>query len=1794
MPGEPELPFKTVKILLPQGKDVLSVNVKTDKKIMLNGSFNIEPGQKPVPLTYGYETDKHPLEESPEILPYNTLLKNQQDRNQKNQTIYSSSKPFPGKLYDSIGVQVFRGYRILTLNLYPVQYIPKTGEIYYFKEMDITIETRNAESCELFRGLEKDEDAVRRSVDNPETTNTYRKKTKNVQRSSFVNPSDNYDYVIITNNALNNSNGSYTFQDLADFKNSHGIATTVVTVENILNESSYWETNPLFNDTQAVIRNFIIDAYLNWGIEYVLLGGDDEIIPHRGFYVDEGLYWDEDIPSDLYYACLDGSFNYDNDNYWGEINDGLNYDENDLFAEVYVGRAPVDSTDELSNFVFKTLSYEKSDDDYLRNVRMVGENLDWAVSGGDYKDEIRNGSSEYGYKTAGIPEEYNVSTLYDRDGVWQKSAVINVIKNGVHIINHIGHADVNSVMKMTNNDVKNLENNKYFFGYSQGCYAGSFDNRNSDGDYISDCIVEDFVTNSNGSFAFIANSRYGWGSYYDTNGPSQHFDREFFDALFGEDIRELGKANQDSKEDTIGFISDPVIRWCYYEINLFGDPTVRIKDAEKPEHDIEVRSIDAPSHGLPNETITVRAGIYNNGQNTENVTIELAVNNITVNSTTISNMINDTYQEACFNWTPNTNAVYDLCAYAEFVPNENVTDNNMANTTVIVGPDIAVNSISAPGYIEVNTTGIINATIINPGLINESNVTLDFIVNDAIIDNVSVSILSGTSVEVTFNWTAMTEGSYNIMIYAEPVADEYFATNNLLNKSILVVAIKGHINVAVVDSWGTDSHDSAVWDEINMHWYNYGDYVVSIDYISLNKENIIYSDIVNSGADVLMISDAWDSGIYNPNCNWEFTDDEINAINQYINDGHGLIGTGGTLCAYAPNNMKLASLFGLNPSSVGIWAGDFSQNFNLIYQENLLFTNIPNPYSTNIPWTVTGLTVTSGVKVANSTDNKAIIVEYNNVYASIYFTHIPEFIYRSNKYDRQIVYNSFVWAAMNYVRPFHDVAVTRFQTPAYLEIGKNAYINATIKNNGVSNENITVNLTLNNTTINTTTISLKKNSSQKIVFNWTSEVEGGYNIGIIASIPNENITTNNFAEKKIIVMRTPHVSFSPSYFIINITRVEAINKTLILCNNPDATELLHFDINAEPWISVLPENGTVNIGSQTNITLTINASMLSPGEYSPDIVINTNDFYKNQILIPLHLRIFNILPVADAGNDRYVNEKEGVMFNASASYDPDGNVTNYTWDFGDGKKGYEKIVNHSYAVYGEYTVTLKVEDNDFCFNSTTTSVFVNAVPTINIEENVKEIYTNENTTFGASAYDPDGWIVTYEWDFEDDGVFDSSSDKTGIACHTYTNSGVYTAIFRATDNKYAYTEGRVTVIVHNRAPNANIDANRTEVYTYEDIAFSASESTDADGEIINYTWNFGDSVMGYDENLTHSFKEDGNYTVTLNVTDNNGKTDITTKKIVVKNRPPVGSIILSGITVNTYENITFNSKSYDLDGSILIYIWDFGDGNMGTGFNITHAYCNSGAYTVILTIIDNDGAATIKTTNVTINNRPPTPFFIFSPESPTNPDVIEFTDVSDDPDDEIINWTWNFGDGNISYEQNPKHCYSNEGNYSVALTVTDNDGANSTITKQIQVFLDTDKDGVPDVTDPDDDNDGLTDEWENTYGLNPLDSNDANEDFDNDGLTNLEEYQHNTDPTNPDSDNDGLTDGDEVDIYGTEPLKSDTDGDGYNDKDDYYPLDSSEWKSNEKPAIIPGFNILVFICALCVCALILKRRKKRS
>ncbi|MFX1298310.1 MAG: C25 family cysteine peptidase, partial [Promethearchaeota archaeon] len=494
------------------------------------------------------------------------------------------------------------------------------------------------ETNPLFRGLKKDEDNLIKLVDNPQMINTYPQQSSSSNSinlasdsGTFLQQSDGevmgdsgpYDYVIITNRFLNYSPEyiyEYNFQDLVDYKNQNGIQTKLVTVEDIYE-------NYGGNDNQEKIRNFIIDAYQNWGIEYVLLGGDgdganvggesgDNIIPSRGFYCfPRPPYEDYNIASDLYYAALDGTWNNDSDDRWGEPG------EEDFLAEVYVGRAPVDSWEALDNFIKKTLAHEfamVSNDSYLYNALMVGEWLqgdghNWGDWGGDFMDEV----------IPLFPKNYDIETLYDRDRSWNMLDLFSKINDGQHIVNHDGHANNYIVMKTWWYYFYDynpwLKNQKYFFGYSCGCYAGAFDNRFLDGSYIdTDAIIEHWLTYKLGAFAFIGNSRYGW------IGVGETFNWEFFDAIFKEGIKEIGRANQDSKEDCIGYIISHMwsdyYRWCYYTINLLGDPTAYLY--EKPVKvtiDPDYISIE-PGHpanytinvqNLKNESATYKIEILN-------------------------------------------------------------------------------------------------------------------------------------------------------------------------------------------------------------------------------------------------------------------------------------------------------------------------------------------------------------------------------------------------------------------------------------------------------------------------------------------------------------------------------------------------------------------------------------------------------------------------------------------------------------------------------------------------------------------------------------------------------------------------------------------------------------------------------------------------------------------------------------------------------------------------------------------------------------------------------------------------------------------------------------------------------------------------------------------------------------------------------------------------------------------------------------------------------------------------------
>ncbi len=549
--GSPALPARSVNVLLPPGHSVVFVQVYPSEEVALPGTHVVFPAQKPWPLCFA---GPRPFT-GPDPEAY-----------------AAGARP---DLSSVTAGQRLRGFEIQPVLLRPVVYRPEQGTLGYHPALTVMVTTAARKTKRPgYRGFPRDFDRVRSLVDNPEVLDGY-----TVQSRTTRNPE--YRYVVITSQALSQCSGPNNLQALINDKQSRGLSTRLMTMEDI--RAGYTGV-----DDAETVRNFIRDMHQNHATDFVLLAGDADlqvvggeteppVVPVRNLWGDVD-YGQENIPSDLYYAALDGDFNADGDSTYGEEGD-----DPDLLAEVWVGRAAVDSCTEVSNFVRKTLLYQNGGGDWLRNVWMVGEILfeypDYYAK--DDLQHVQNSSSEGGVSTKGFSENafFSVHTMYDADlgkEGWGPSEILDVLNGNdatgpVHLLNHLGHSYTYYNMRMfTDQIISGLSNQMPFFEYTQGCYPGAFDNRldpqESNQVFEQDCFAEHLTLDQHGAFAAVMNTRYGLG------GPSNYFHRYFWDAAFSQGMSRMGVMHTYSREQMSGWISDRGMRWVYYEITLFGDP----------------------------------------------------------------------------------------------------------------------------------------------------------------------------------------------------------------------------------------------------------------------------------------------------------------------------------------------------------------------------------------------------------------------------------------------------------------------------------------------------------------------------------------------------------------------------------------------------------------------------------------------------------------------------------------------------------------------------------------------------------------------------------------------------------------------------------------------------------------------------------------------------------------------------------------------------------------------------------------------------------------------------------------------------------------------------------------------------------------------------------------------------------------------------------------------------------------------------------------------------------------------
>ncbi len=402
--------------------------------------------------------------------------------------------------------------------------------------------------------------------------------------------------------------------------------------------------------------------------------------------------------------------------------------------------------------------------------------------------------------------------------------------------------------------------------------------------------------------------------------------------------------------------------------------------------------------------------------------------------------------------------------------------------------------------------------------------------------------------------------------------------------------------------------------------------------------------------------------------------------------------------------------------------------------------------------------------------------------------------------------------------------------------------------------------------------------------------------------------------------------------------------------------------------------------------------------------------------------------------------------------------TNWTWNFGDNATSTEQNPAHVYTTAGKFTVTLQVTNGSETKEQKKYDyITVNEVPS-------KYFEPVANFTFVPKNVDPmtiqfidqsvGATELTYLWDFGDGTT---SVDK--VPAHTYSAANTYPVILTVTDT-YGKTSSTGPQLIEVPAKPSSLPTIDFTADVLEDqypltVQFLDNTTTTwAD----SWQWNFGDGAVSSLRSPVHTYTTPGLYTVTLRAANVNGEGSEMTKEnyINVQNHPPVITATadpMSGkfpLRVEFTAEATVNNKTVEQSKQLIqSWMWDFGDSSSSSEQNPVHVYEIPGNYPVTVTCQLFDGVSNMTDVGTIVVEPQPYANFYWEylDKDETCCYLVKFTDTSVGAQ----MWTWDFGDGLTSAEQNPTHRFKEVGSYNVTLTVDDGSGKTDVMTKQVQI-----------------------------------------------------------------------------------------------------------------------------------------------
>jgi hypothetical protein len=512
--GAPQLPVQPMVIALPGQQRVTAVTFDVGDWQALGSKLNVLPSQR-----------QQVLMAEAKMVSFTA----------PNATIYQSHVPYPASPVVWTGTSYRHDSTFVQVLVYPVRYIGAEQRLEVCREVKVEVEADGAKSEARSQKLE---------AGSSEAVGGQR-----LADSGF-------EYVVVTGAGLDTA-----FQRLADWKTQKGVPAVVRAMDWVYAHYSG-------RDQAEQLRNYL-KTLPDSGVKYVLLGGDVDVVPFRKAFAmksNGGVQPREDsLPCDLYFADLQGSWDKNNNSVFGEVDDSV-----DLYADLSVGRAPVNNVQQAQTFVRKVIDYEHAMVPGYQNKGLFFAEILWQnpyTDQGVHKNKMEQQSFATGY---------SLTKLYQSLGNETRDAVMQAMRENQNIMNHDGHGWIDvmecggSANRMRTADADTITNAGLGVLYSIGCWTTAFD-------FTS--IGEAFVANPNGgTVATIGNSSYGWGSPGNPGfGYSDKYDNHFWHAITSEGIYRVGDALAAAKEYYAPFSREQnVYRWHQYEVNLMGDPEMPV------------------------------------------------------------------------------------------------------------------------------------------------------------------------------------------------------------------------------------------------------------------------------------------------------------------------------------------------------------------------------------------------------------------------------------------------------------------------------------------------------------------------------------------------------------------------------------------------------------------------------------------------------------------------------------------------------------------------------------------------------------------------------------------------------------------------------------------------------------------------------------------------------------------------------------------------------------------------------------------------------------------------------------------------------------------------------------------------------------------------------------------------------------------------------------------------------------------------------------------------------------------